>query len=144
MKCIRRILLILTFVAFPFFAMAQSQSLEFLYIAHDGSTPVNALCDRLTQVYEDAVQEESMAVIFYLANADEPRIVKMNLNGDNRTEFEELLGELRYKSAHEIFAEVDQKAIVDIFDQVDFIDESGRPAFITLRSSSVISGIYPL
>ena len=117
----------------PSLAAAQSQSLELIYIAHDRTTPVNALCERLTEVYDYAAQDESMAVIFYLANADAPRIVKMNLPDDNRGDFADLLGELRYKSAHEIYVEVDQEAIIGLFDETDFLDVNGRPAFTSFK-----------
>ena len=111
------------------FSRAQSQSLEFIYIAHDSSTPVSRLSARLQEVFNDARSNEGNAVIFYLANADEPRIVKMNLPDANPQDFEEMLGELNYKSAHEIYAEVDRERIVDLFNETDFLTDDGQPAF---------------
>ena len=142
MRHLRLFFLLLAFAVMPGSAVAQSQTMEFIYIAHDGSTPVNALCDRLSEVYEFATQDNGTAVVFYLANADEPRIVRVNLDGDNRSEFEELLGELRYKSAHEIFAEVDQKAIIDLFNEVDFINESGRQAFLSFQMTWYVTPTF--
>ena len=84
-------------------AAAQTQSFEFYYIAHDRTTPVADLCDRLEQVYETALSYEDYAVIFYLPNYDAPMIVKVNLPGDNRDDFKNIISELRLKPSHEIF-----------------------------------------
>lgn len=105
---------------------AQSQSFEFYYIAHDRTTPVNDLCKRLEAIYETAMSYEDFAVIFYLPNYDEPKIVKMNLPGDNREEFKTIISELRLKSAHEIFVDVDYQNIMDLVNSHDFIDDSGE------------------
>jgi len=130
MRIVNRFCLVCTlFLISCTLSLAQSQSLEFIYIAHDSSTPVSRLSARLQEVFNDARSNESNAVIFYLANADEPRIVKMNLPDANPQDFEEMLGELNYKSAHEIYAEVDRERIVQMFDETDFILDNGQPAF---------------
>lgn len=122
----------------PFLASAQddaakpASSLEFYYIAHDRSTPVNDLCERLEQVYYTAMSYDDFAVIFYLPNYDEPVIVKMNLPGDNRDDFKKLISELRLKSAHEIYADIDHATIMDLFNTHDFIDEAGNPTFTSV------------
>ena len=111
---------------------SQTQSLEFYYISHDRTTPVNDLCNRLESVYETAMSYEDFAVIFYLPNYDEPKIVKMNLPGDNRDEFKHIISELRLKSAHEIYADINYANIVDLVNTHDFIDESGTPTFTSV------------
>lgn len=113
-------------------AFAQSQSFEFYYIAHDRSTPVNDLCDRLEEFFETADQYDDCAVIFYLPNYDEPLIVKVNLEGDNRNDFKNLISELRLKSFHEIYADVDCANIMDLINKHDFIDEEGNPKYTSV------------
>lgn len=125
----RKLVLILSLILLPLLVSAQNQSLEFYYIAHDRSTPVSDLCDRLTEIYETADQYEDYAVIFYLPNYDEPIVVKMNLPGDNRTDFKRLISDLRLKATHEIYADVDYANIVDLINEHDFIDDSGNPTF---------------
>ena len=104
-------LLYILFLMMPLAVSAQNKSLEFYYIAHDRSTPVNELCDRLEQVYYTALSYDDFAVIFYLPNYNEPVIVKMNLPGDNREEFKTIISELRLKSYHEIYADIDYQNI---------------------------------
>lgn len=142
MRNMKRFLPFLLLCLLPSLAAAQSQSLEFIYIAHDRTTPVNALCERLTEVYDYASQDEGQGVVFYLANADSPRIVRMNLPGDNREDLAGLLGELRYKSAHEIYPDVDQEEIVELFNTLDFLNDSGRPAFSTFTMTWYVTPTF--
>lgn len=128
----RKLLYSVLFLTASLAGFAQTQTLEFYYIAHDRTTPVNDLCSRLESVYETAMSYEDFAVIFYLPNYNEPKIVKMNLPGDNRDEFKTIISELRLKSAHEIYADVDYNTIMDLFNQHDFIDESGNPKFLSV------------
>ena len=111
---------------------AQKQSFEFYYIAHDRTTPVSDLCSRLEQVYETALSYEDYAVIFYLPNYDAPITVKVNLPGDNRKDFKNIISELRLKPSHEIFADVDYQNIINLINAHDFIDDAGTPAYTSV------------
>lgn len=113
----------------PLVVSAQKQSLEFFYIAHDRTTPVNELCDRLEEIYEDALSDEDYAVIFYLPNYDSPIVVKINLEGENRDDFQKLISELRVKTQHEIYVDKDLETITEIFNSHDFITEDGQHTF---------------
>lgn len=127
----------------PYVASAQEQSLEFYYIAHDRTTPVNDLCDRLEFIHETAMSFEDRATIFYMPAYKEvgfdeegypvfePLVVKVNLPGDNRDDFKKIISELRVKMAHESYIDVDIKTITDLFNQeaYDFINEDGEPKF---------------
>lgn len=126
----KRILYILFFMFLPLVGSAQTKSLEFFYIAHDRTTPVGDLCLRLEDRYETALSNEDYAVIFYLPNSyEKPIIVKVNLPGDNRDDFKKIISELRLKSSHEIYAEVDYEHILKLINEHDFIDEHGRPTY---------------
>ena len=120
---------ILLFLMLPFLASAQEKTLEFYYIAHDYSTKVNDVCSMLEEKYEMALEFEDCAMIFYLPNKENPIVVKMNLEGDNRDEFSNLLAELRGRYAHDSYSYVDLQTITDIFNQHDILDESGMPAY---------------
>lgn len=113
----------------PIMGYAQNQSLEFYYIAHDRTTPVADLCQRLESVYETALTYDDVAVIFYLPNYDEPITVKMNLPGDNRDEFKNIISELRLKSSHEIYADIDYQSIIHLINEHDFIDADGNQTY---------------
>ncbi|MBO5419868.1 MAG: hypothetical protein J6A22_07260 [Bacteroidales bacterium] len=115
----------------PLTIQAQSQTFEFYYIAHDRTTPVSDLCNRLEQVYETALSYEDYAVIFYLPNYDAPIIVKINLPGDNRDDFKNIISELRLKPAHEIFPDVDYENIMNLINTHDFIDNDENPTYIS-------------
>ena len=113
-------------------AVAQKQSFEFYYIAHDRTTPVADLCNRLEQVYETSLSYDDYAVIFYMPNYDAPIVVKVNLPGDNRDDFKNIISELRLKPSHEIFADVDYENIIRLINQHDFIDDKGTPTYTSV------------
>jgi hypothetical protein len=113
----------------PLMAAAQTQSFEFYYIAHDRTTPVSELCSRLESVYETALSYEDYAVVFYFPNYDVPIIVKVNLPGDNRDDFKNIISELRVKPSHETFPDIDYRNIIDIINRHDFIDADGKPTY---------------
>lgn len=125
----KRIFIILVLMLLPLFASAQTKSLEFYYIAHDRTTIVSELCSRLEQVYEAALSYDDYAVIFYLPNFDKPITVKVNLPGDNRNDFSEIISELRIKSSHEAYPEVDYETIINLINENDFIDQEGNPTY---------------
>lgn len=122
----KRLSILLLMVITSFTAFAQSQDFEFYYISHDRTTPVDDLCDRLEYIYENALGDESYAVIFYLPNYDEHIEVRINLEDDNRDDFKILVRELREKDAHENYAYHDYESIMKLINKYDFIDEEGN------------------
>lgn len=122
----KRLSILLLMVITSITAFAQSQDFEFYYISHDRTTPVDDLCDRLEYIYENALGDESYAVIFYLPNYDEHIEVRINLEDDNRDDFKILVRELREKDAHENYAYHDYESIMKLINKYDFIDEEGN------------------
>lgn len=125
------IYVILGFIAYVS-ASAQTQSLEFHYIAHDRTTPVARLCEMLEQVYDDAVISNSRAVVFYMPNYDKPIIVKVNLPGDNRNDFNLIIKELRLKPEHDAYADIDYANLLDLCNRYDFVNDSGNPEYYSV------------
>ena len=83
----KRIKFILLCLILPLMASAQEKTFEFYYIAHDYTTKVNDICSMLEEKYEMAVEFSDCAMVFYLPDRDNPKIVKMNVPGDNRGDF---------------------------------------------------------
>lgn len=126
----KRIIYTFILILLPLMGSAQTKSLEFYYIAHDRTTPVGDLCQRLEEVYETALSYDDFGVIFYLSNSyDVPFVVKINLPGDNRDDFRKLISELRLKSSHEIYSDVDHEYIMNLMNEHDFIDEQGNHTY---------------
>lgn len=137
-----RILIISLMLSLPLAASAQEKTFELYYIAHDYTTKVESICSMLEERYEVALEYDDCAVVFYLPNAERPFIVKMNLPGDNRRDFEELLGELRTRFSHESYVYVDLPNLTDIFNGTDFIDDEGNYNFRSMRISWLINSSF--
>lgn len=116
-------------VAMMSYAQAPSQSLQLIYITKDYTTEVNPLCSDLRDIFAFAEKETSQAVIFYLANSASPIIVKVNLPGDNRKDFDKIMDALMTKSETIINPNTDVNTIVNLFDKVELFDSSGSKVF---------------
>ena len=103
------------------------QDLAFIYIAHDEYTAVQSLIERLKEAFADAINyPESRAVIFYLANAENPIVVQVNTKNDNQQEFDRIVDELQTKRSHNVEPVVDCAKIQEIFNADDLIDDEGK------------------
>lgn len=123
----KRLLLLLTgILLFLNSGIAQERSndeLNFYYIAHDRKTNVQRLSHELQRAY-DNLKEYDNAGIFYLANGEEPIIVKVNLPDENEKDFPHLIGEMQEKIAHDIFADYDIDRILDLFTVTPFVNDN--------------------
>ena len=126
----------------PMIASAQDKTFEFYYIAHDYSTRVESICSMLEERYEVALEYDDCAIVFYLPNGDSPFVVKMNLPGDNRRDFDRLLAELRMRYSHDTYVYVDLPQIVDIINANDFIDDEGNFTFRSMRMSWFVNTAF--
>jgi len=121
-------------------AFSQTQTLQVIYITKDYTTEVNPLCQDLRDIYSFAEKDKSQAVVFYLANAASPLIVKVNLPGDNRKDFDSIIDALMTKSETIINASTDLHDLVSLFDEIELLDSDGQPAF---QSAELIYYITP-
>lgn len=128
----KKIYIILFAIITPFLSFAQDKSFEFYYIAHDYTTNVGELCDRLNDIYQDALSNEDYAVIFYMPNYDEYIDVRINLPDSNPDDFEQILSELRVKNVHDNSTNVDYNAILDLINKYDFVDEEGNKTYTSV------------
>ncbi len=125
---------------FAFFSLAaQNKSLHVVYVTKDYTTEVNPLCRDLRDLYSLAEVDNSQAVVFYLANSTSPMIVKMNLPGDNRKDFDGIIDALMTKSETIVNPSTDLNGIVNIFNETGIIDLSGQPTFLNVELTYYIT-----
>jgi hypothetical protein len=117
------------------------QTLEFYYIAHDRTSPVGKICDFIKERQKEATYYKDLAMIFYMANGDAPMIVRMNLPGDNREDFQDIINALQQQMSHDINPRDDVRLISQLFNDVDFAYDDRNPRF---RSFQWVSFITPL
>ena len=104
------------------YAQAENESgkkLLFVYIAHDSNTPVQQLCDRLRSYYEEATIYEGNVTIFYLGNEDNPIVIEVNTDRDNRQDFDKFISELQNQNFHTVYPLADLQNIVNLFDRLN-------------------------
>lgn len=119
------------------------QDLAFIYVAHDEYTAVQSLIERLKDAYADAINyPESRAVIFYLANAENPIVVQVNTKYDNQQDFTRIIDELQTKRSHNVEPVVDCERIQEIFNADDLIDDSGRGLYRSVEWTYYVNSTF--
>lgn len=118
------------------------QTLEFYYIAHDRATPVGKVCDFIQDRYKEATYYKDLAMIFYLANGDNPLIVRMNMQGDNRKEFDNIINALQQHMSHEVSPNDDKRIITELFNDTDFLESNGELSYRTFQWVSFVTPIF--
>lgn len=102
---------------------SRADALCFVYVASSPQTSVNSVVEYLDSRYERAVNEKDFVLIIYMADKDEPAIVRVNTHDDNRGEYGKLIEKLRSQSYHPIYPDYDLERIVRLFDENDFVTE---------------------
>lgn len=121
----------------------KGKDLTFIYISHDENTPTQTLISRLQAHYNDATYyPESYATIFYLTNGVNPIIVKMNVEGANPQDFDKLIEDLQAKRSHDVAPETDREKIMEIFAEVDLLDDEGNPAFNSAQWNYYVNSTF--
>lgn len=110
---------------FGAFAQNSSQRLQVVYISKDYTTETNPLCSELRDMYSFAEKDNNEAVVFYLANSTSPLIVRINLPGDNRKDFDKLIDALMTKSETIINPTTDLQRLVELFEEIPILSDNG-------------------
>ncbi|MBR2049121.1 MAG: hypothetical protein IKK27_02685 [Alistipes sp.] len=98
----------------------------FVYISHDNLVNQDKLCDRLRGYYEEAVMYPGNVTVFYLANEDNPIVVEVNTNRDNRQDFEKFISAIQDYNFHAVYPLADVQHIIEIFNRLDFVGDDGK------------------
>lgn len=109
------------------------KTLCFVYIAHSEMTAVSSLTEYLDARYERAKESDDFELVVYLADGDEPFIVKVSAGNDSKADYSALLKELREKRRHEVDPEYDLERILELFEEDDFV----KPASDNIRYGAV-------
>lgn len=115
---------------------------SFHYIAHDETTPVSAIIEKLQVDYYNAVEDEDYPhpTVFYLSSGARPIIVRINLPNDNRDDFDNvLLPELYQRNAHEVEPETDIEELNRIFDEIGLVTDTNRLRYSSARFNFYIN-----
>lgn len=110
----------------------RNQPFRFIYIVHDGTTPVERLIEKLYEV-ETITLENNQKCMICMSNGrsakpgEEYLHVVIQEGNDYKQYFEKLRAELRNKPSHDFDISRDVEYIVNIFNREhDFLDEYGE------------------
>lgn len=117
-------------------------NLRFVYIAHENTTPIARLWEKVRSMRNDAVEVDD-ALIVYLADGRTPIVSFTNLSdpaGRHREGNEAFMAintAMQDAISHDVFAKEDRRTILDLFEKINFVGNDGN-----LRFNSVAFDFY--
>ena len=104
----------------------EEQTFRFIYIAPDNSMKMDELISDITSVFNSIVDDPQQPCIFYLANGEDPVIVKCNMPGHNEEDFENrLIYMLTDNPTYSFYAKYDRTRIYELVGENDFLNSDG-------------------
>lgn len=122
----RSILLIVLGLALSTISFGQTKTFQLFYITKDYTTATSPLLEFLGKYYEQGRRDHNLCNLFYLANADNPIIVRQNLKDDNSADFEKIREALVTKSETRVYPQVDVPALLQAFSENDIVHKTER------------------
>ena len=114
----------------------------FVYVAHEADTPVQQLARRLNSIYNVAIQEGD-GVVFYMSNANNPIVVKVNFPDDNRGDFSnKLMAALQERNSHAIEGVYDVRKIIETMSGSDFLSVEGNLLYKTTNIDFYVTNSF--
>lgn len=106
-----------------------AKSFSLVYIAQDPSMPVQEIERKLLSAWNRAVQD--CRTIFYLSRGrEEPVIVKVNTEDDNRADFDEvLLPAIRQEIPYSVDGPHDKNKILELLRENSIVNSDGTPVY---------------
>lgn len=119
-----------------------SKNLHFVYIAHEVTTPITELCEKIQTLHDDATEVDD-ALIVYLSDGSTSLTSFTNLKDnegkgrDTDNAFLEVIAALEDANSHDVIATDDVTNIQNLFKEYNFVSESGAITY-----ASVIFDFY--
>lgn len=128
MKNILLLFFLMVSIPFEIYAQGSANRLNFIYIDHETTTPVNKLIKSLKTLRANAIETGS-GLIIYLANNFEPIVSAVNVPnvdegylGDDAFDF--VIGGLQDENSHDVDAKTDLRKILSLCDQCGLNDKN--------------------
>ena len=102
-----------------------NRTYSLVYVAQDQTVDKEALTVALRNVYNHSLVEGP--TIIYYANGTRPVIVKVNMPGDNRQDFDtKIVPLLKLNVSRSIDSSFDLKNLLNLIDKNDFVNDEGE------------------
>lgn len=120
---------------------ARQNTLKLIYIYHTPNTPVAELCVSLSNAFNDA-RNYGIPTIFYLASMDNPYIALAGMGETAVEEYEIIINRLQERRFHSIDPHSDVERLIEMFNDCDFLADTGRPKYNSMIWSFYVNQDY--
>lgn len=155
MKPFPFISLLLVFVCYllPFqnINAQQSNNYQFVYIDHEVNTPVNKLCEKLKELYDDAYEMGDVLIIYLSTGLPDEGYCMMSLtnvkdvterNLDKEEAFDKIIGALQNSNYHSVNPKADVSNILKLFETYNYQDDNGKLSYKNVKLSFYVGSRF--
>ena len=133
------------------YAQTETKNYQFVYIDHEVNTPANQVCNKLKELYEDALETEDVLIIYLSTGLPSEGYCMMSLTGlkddtekkqDTEEAFNKIVGALQNSNYHSVNPKADVQNIIDVFDTYPYQKENGKLAYKNVKLSFYVGSRF--
>ncbi len=120
------------------------QNFTFIYAVHDGKDATSKLITMIKDAYDRAVRQGDRCII-YVPNQRNPLVVQVNAATDtidSDVALNNLFGELNNRLSFNMNVKFDNKKIIDLFTENEFLDDDGELAYRSVAFNMYITSRF--
>ena len=137
-------LLVCILLSFQSISAQQTKNYQFVYIDHEVNTPVNKLCQKLKELYDDAYETGDVLIIYLSTGLPSEGYCMQSLTNikdvtekklDTEEAFDKIIGALQNSNYHSVNPKADVNNILNLFETYNYLDNNGKLSYKNVKLS---------
>lgn len=129
----------------------QTKNYQFVYIDHEVNTPVNQLCKKLKDLYDDAYETGDVLIIYLSTSLPSEGNCMLSLtnlkdvtekNLDTEEAFDKIIGALQNSNYHSVNPKADVYNILKLFETYNYQDDNGKLSYKNVKLSFYVGSRF--
>jgi hypothetical protein len=132
-------------------AQQQIKNYQFVYIDHEVNTPVNQLCKKLKELYDDAYETGDVLIIYLSTGLPSEGNCMLSLTNlkdatekkqDTEEAFDKIIGALQNSNYHSVNPKADVYNILKLFDTYNYQNDNGMLTYKNVKLSFYVGSRF--
>ena len=147
------LMILLVCILFPFQSISaqQTNNYQFVYIDHEVNTPVNKVCQKLKDLYDDAIETGDVLIIYLSTGLPAEGYCMQSItnlkdvtdsNLDTEEAFDKIIGALQNSNYHSVNPKADVNNILKLFENYNYLDNNGKLAYKNVKLSFYVGSRF--
>ena len=144
-------LLVCILLSFQSISAQQTKNYQFVYIDHEVNTPVNKLCQKLKELYDDAYETGDVLIIYLSTGLPSEGYCMQSLTNikdvtekklDTEEAFDKIIGALQNSNYHSVNPKADVNNILNLFETYNYLDNNGKLSYKNVKLSFYVGSRF--